>query len=161
MVTLLYNYITTTWVKISTNNICFFNVCSFKQCQEIIWVPDPCSFRVLDCSTNVSGTQFQVKLLIYIFSCATFCHATLVGVFTDFHDSDEYYNDDNSRGVLRVTWCIKSIFSNQFSIFTVNLKDFSPRARDVLKDPWVLTWVCGSLSAVAQVHGSSNADFQG
>jgi hypothetical protein len=24
---------------------------------DSIWVPDPCQFRVLDCSTNVSGTQ--------------------------------------------------------------------------------------------------------
>jgi hypothetical protein len=28
-----------------------------KYVLELIWVPDLCSFRILDCSTNVSGTQ--------------------------------------------------------------------------------------------------------
>jgi hypothetical protein len=31
--------------------------CDFDTVADAIWVPDPCPFRVLDCSTNVSGTQ--------------------------------------------------------------------------------------------------------
>jgi hypothetical protein len=33
-----------------------------RNCALPIWVPDLCSFRVLDCSTNVSGTQLPPSL---------------------------------------------------------------------------------------------------
>jgi hypothetical protein len=40
-----------------TNNLNLDGACGGCAVTDPIWVPDPCPFRVLDCSTNVSGTQ--------------------------------------------------------------------------------------------------------